>query len=295
MNISRFLSFWISLFPRNIVDILTNLAEVAIIAYIVYIILLWIKNTRAWQLLKGVVFIFAFTLAAAIFRFDAILWLLSKVATIAVTALIIIFQPELRRALEQLGRSNFILNAFSFSTKDKEEAYERDIDELVKASFELAMVKTGALIVLEKRESLQEFIKTGIKIDALISSQLLINIFEHNTPLHDGAVIIVGDRIDSATCYLPLSENTSISKALGTRHRAAIGISEVSDSVTIVVSEETGKVSITYQGRITTISSSKDLKNKLLNLLYSEYTNTYSNNKFNIWKLRSKNERKIYK
>ena len=116
MNISKFLSFWISLFPRNIVDILTNLAEIAIIAYIVYIILLWIKNTRAWQLLKGVVFIFAFTLAAAIFRFDAILWLLSKVATIAVTALIIIFQPELRRALEQLGRSNFILNAFSFST-----------------------------------------------------------------------------------------------------------------------------------------------------------------------------------
>ena len=140
MNISRFLSFWISLFPRNIVDILTNLAEIAIIAYIVYIILLWIKNTRAWQLLKGVVFIFAFTLAAAIFRFDAILWLLSKVATIAVTALIIIFQPELRRALEQLGRSNFILNAFSFSTKDKEDAYERDVDELVKASFELIYI-----------------------------------------------------------------------------------------------------------------------------------------------------------
>lgn len=292
MNIGRFLSFWTSLFPKNIVDILTNLSEIVIIAYIVYIILLWIKNTRAWQLLKGLVLILAFTLAAAIFRFDAILWILSKVATIAVTALIIIFQPELRRALEQLGRSNFILNAFSFATKDTEQSYEKSLDELLEAVFELALVKTGALIVLEKKESLQEFIKTGIKIDALISSQLLINIFEHNTPLHDGAVIIVGDRISSATCYLPLSENASISKALGTRHRAAIGISEVSDSVTIVVSEETGQVSVAYQGRIISIKNSNELKNKLVNLLYSDEKSSYSNTKFNIWKLRNKNERK---
>lgn len=292
MNIGRFLSFWTSLFPKNIVDILTNLSEIVIIAYIVYIILLWIKNTRAWQLLKGLVLILAFTLAAAILRFDAILWILSKVATIAVTALIIIFQPELRRALEQLGRSNFILNAFSFATKDTEQSYEKSLDELLEAVFELALVKTGALIVLEKKESLQEFIKTGIKIDALISSQLLINIFEHNTPLHDGAVIIVGDRISSATCYLPLSENASISKALGTRHRAAIGISEVSDSVTIVVSEETGQVSVAYQGRIISIKNSNELKNKLVNLLYSDETSSYSNTKFNIWKLRNKNERK---
>jgi TIGR00159 family protein len=293
VNIDRFLGSWSSLFPRNIVDILTNLIEVAIIAYIVYIILLWIKNTRAWQLLKGLVLIFAFTLAAAIFRFDAILWILSKIATIAVTALIIIFQPELRRALEQLGSRNFLLNAFPFSPKASAETHVKDMDELIKASFELAACKTGALIVIERDESLQEFIKTGIKIDAAISSQLLINIFEHNTPLHDGAVIIVNNRIDAATCYLPLSENSSISKALGTRHRAAIGISEVSDSVTIVVSEETGRVSVAYQGRIIKVSDSSELRNKLVNLVYTDDGVKTSGSRFGMWKMGNTNERKI--
>ncbi len=294
MNLKRFLLSWTSLFPKNILDILTNLIEIIIIAYIIYIILLWIKSTRAWQLLKGLVLILVFTLAAAIFRFDAILWILSKIATIAVTVLVIIFQPELRRALEQLGRSNFILNAFPFSNKDSEKEDEKYIDEIVKASFDLSLCKTGALIVIEKKESLQEFIKTGIKIDAIISSQLLINIFEHNTPLHDGAVIVVSNRIDSATCYLPLSENTSISKALGTRHRAAIGISEVSDSVTVVVSEETGRVSIAYQGKMMQIKNTKDLKNKLLNLLHSDeqYSDT---NRFAFWRMKIKNEREIDK
>lgn len=293
MDFSKYFASWGSLFPRSILDTLTNLIEIAIIAYIVYIVLLWIKNTRAWQLLKGLVLIFVFTLAAAVFRFDAILWILSKIATIAVTALVIIFQPELRRALEQLGSRNFLLNALPFNTKEQQGISSENIEELVRAAFDLSASKTGALMVVERNESLQEFIKTGITVDALISSQLLINIFEHNTPLHDGAVILVEDRIVAATCYLPLSDNTSISKALGTRHRAAIGISEISDSLTIVVSEETGGVSLAYQGRIVRINDVSELRSKLLNLIGREDSAKSSADKFNVWKPRLKNERKV--
>lgn len=286
MNISKYFSSFASLLPRNIGDTLSNLIEIIIIAYIVYIILLWIKSTKAWQLLKGIFIILTFTLLASIFHFDAIIWLLGKVATIAVTTLIIIFQPELRRALEQLGRKNLLLNIFK---KDASLLYEDKIEEIVKASFDLSYTKTGALIVIERNESLQEFISTGIRIDAIINSELLVNIFEHNTPLHDGAVIIRGDRIEAATCYLPLSENTSISKSFGTRHRAALGISEVSDSITVVVSEETAKVSLAYQGRIIRVLDYVELKNKLINLLGSKNSNNKFY-KFNIWNKRKENE-----
>ncbi|MCC8017600.1 MAG: diadenylate cyclase CdaA, partial [Lachnospiraceae bacterium] len=164
----------------------------------------------------------------------------------------IIFQPELRNALESLGKRNFLgrLFNFDFSRDSSMRFSERTISEIAKASYEMGKAKTGALIVIERRERLNEYIRTGISLDSLISSQLLINIFEHNTPLHDGAVIVREDRIVSATCYLPLSDNLDLSKDLGTRHRAALGISEASDSITVVVSEETGSVSLAIEGTL---------------------------------------------
>ena len=166
----------------------------------------------------------------------------------------IIFQPELRKALENLGGKNVLGKLFDFGKVEENKFSDHTIDELIKACYAMGKVKTGALIVIEDEILLNEYVRTGIDIDAIISSQLLINIFEKNTPLHDGAVIVRGDRVVSATCYLPLSDSMTLSKDLGTRHRAAVGISEVSDSLTIVVSEETGKVSIAMRGQITGMS-----------------------------------------
>ena len=239
-----------------------NVIEILIIAYIVYEIMAWITKTRAWTLLKGLLIIVGFTIASYLLHFDVILWIMGRIATIAVTALIIIFAPELRKALEQLGNKN-IMNIFAFDSKSSEDGMsERTVDELINAAFTMSKPKTGALIVIERNENLAYIEKTGILINGIVSSQLLINIFEHNTPLHDGAVLIV-----SATCYLPLSENMRISKDLGTRHRAAIGISEVSDSVTIVVSEETGRVSVAIGGNLIKVNDGEELKKELSVLL----------------------------
>ena len=244
-----------------------NVIEILIIAYIVYEIMAWISKTRAWTLLKGLLIIVGFTIASYLLHFDVILWIMGRIATIAVTALIIIFAPELRKALEQLGNKN-IMNIFAFDSKSGEDGMsERTVDELINAAFTMSKPKTGALIVIERNENLAYIEKTGIFINGIVSSQLLINIFEHNTPLHDGAVLIRGNTIVSATCYLPLSENMRISKDLGTRHRAAIGISEVSDSVTIVVSEETGRVSVAIGGNLIKVNDGEELKKELSVLL----------------------------
>ena len=249
---------WISFVPKITFK---NLIEIAIIAILVYEMLIWIKNTRAWTLLKGIIFILAFFLAAAILELDTILWLLEKTSYIAVTAIIVIFQPELRKALEQIGSQNVLTTLFSTDdTKKNEDFSEKTIAELVRACFEMGKVKTGALIVIERGTPLGEIERTGIEVDGIVTSQLLINIFEHNTPLHDGAVVIRGNRVVAATCYLPLSDNTSISKDLGTRHRAAVGVSEVTDSLTIVVSEETGRVSLAERGSLRRINSPEELK-----------------------------------
>ena len=211
----------------------------------------------------------------------------------ATTALIIIFQPELRKALEELGSQNLISGILSFDDrKINSEFTERTVNEIVKATFEMAKVKTGALMVIERDVSLREIERTGIEINGLISSQLLINIFEHNTPLHDGAVVLSGNRVIAATCYLPLSDNMGISKDLGTRHRAAVGISEVSDSLTVVVSEETGRVSVAESGMLTKVSDSEDLK-KVLSVMVGR--GETANKRFKIWKGRSSNERKTGK
>ena len=278
---------WMWFLPRIS---LSNLVEIIIITIVIYEVLLWIMNTRAWTLLKGLAVILAFTLFAAVFQLRTILWILERTATIAATALLVIFQPELRKALEPLGSQKIITNILSFDDgKENNEFSERTVNEIVRATFEMAKVKTGALMVIEQNDSLKEIERTGIQINGLISSQLLINIFEHNTPLHDGAVVLRGNRVTAATCYLPLSDNMSISKDLGTRHRAAVGISETSDSLTIVVSEETGRVSVAQGGKLMRISDGEALRSVLSKRKDKEET---SGSKFKLWKGRLKHERK---
>ena len=244
---------------------MTDVVEILIITFLFYYMLVWIKNTRAWVLLKGIMVILLFVLVAAVFQMNTIIWIAKNTLSVAITAIVIIFQPEIRKALENLGQKNFLTSFFTFDLSKGEIAKftDKTINELVKACYEMGKVKTGALIVIEDEIVLSEYERTGIAVDGILTSQLLINIFEKNTPLHDGAVIVRGDRVVSATCYLPLTDSLSISKDLGTRHRAAVGISEVSDSLTIVVSEETGKVSIAMGGELYRNVDAEFLKNKL--------------------------------
>ena len=244
---------------------MTDVVEILIITFLFYYMLVWIKNTRAWVLLKGIMVILLFVLVAAVFQMNTIIWIAKNTLSVAITAIVIIFQPEIRKALENLGQKNFLTSffAFDFSKGEIAKFTDKTINELVKACYEMGKVKTGALIVIEDEIVLSEYERTGIAVDGILTSQLLINIFEKNTPLHDGAVIVRGDRVVSATCYLPLTDSLSISKDLGTRHRAAVGISEVSDSLTIVVSEETGKVSIAMGGELYRNVDAEFLKNKL--------------------------------
>lgn len=230
----------------------TDVVEILIISFLLYHIFLWIRTTRAWPLMRGLFVILGFVAVAALFGMTTILWIVEKLFTVAVTALVVVFQPELRRALEQLGRKNVLSSILKFegSRVSGELFSDNTIEEIIKASYAMGRAKTGALIVIENRDSLTDYEKTGIRIDSVLSSPLLINIFEHNTPLHDGAVIVRENRIVSATCYLPLSDNMELSKDLGTRHRAGVGISEVSDSMTVIVSEETGRVSIAQDGKL---------------------------------------------
>ena len=234
----------------NISISIIDIIEILIISVLFYHVLVWIKNTRAWNLFKGIIVILIFVLVAAFFQMNTILWLAKNTLDIGLLAVVVIFQPELRHALENLGGKKFFGNLFTIGRSEEVKFSDKTIDELVKACFAMGKGKTGALIVIEDSIRLDEYIRTGIDVDGLLTSQLLINIFEKNTPLHDGAVVVRGDRVVSATCYLPLSDSLRLSKDLGTRHRAAVGISEVSDSLTIVVSEETGKVSVAMKGDI---------------------------------------------
>ena len=281
--------YWLSIPQMSITDIL----DILIVSVLIYEIARWIKNTRAWTLLKGIMLLVFVAMAAYVFQLHTISWLINNTMGVGVTAAIIVFQPELRNALEQLGRKNPIVNLFSSDeSRDEKIGYtDRTIQEIVRATIEMSKVKTGALIVLEREGPLGEYERTGIPVDAKMSSQLLINIFEHNTPLHDGAVIVRSNRIVSATCYLPLSDSLEIGKELGTRHRAAVGISEVSDSVTIVVSEETGGISIAQGGRIYRGLTPQQLRDRLA-VVKSDYSD---GRKFRLWKGLNRNERKIRK
>lgn len=242
----------------------TDIIEIVIIAFVLYNVMVWIKNTKAWVLLRGIIVVAIFAMIAYLLNLKTILWIAGKTISVGIIALVIIFQPELRRALEQLGKQNFIATLFDSSSSERRERFTtKTMNELIKAAFEMSKNKTGALIVIEQNVALGDYERTGIPIDAVVSSQLLVNIFEHNTPLHDGAVIMRNNRIVAATCYLPLSDSLEINKELGTRHRAGIGISEVSDSMTIIVSEETGDVSVAVGGELFRGLDADNLRKKL--------------------------------
>lgn len=277
---------WIAFVPKMIT--FTNIIEILLLSYLIYKILCWVQNTRAWTLLKGGVIILVFYLLASFLRFTTITWIINRMGLIAVLAVLIIFQPELRKALEQLGSKNILTGLFLEEVRGPEGYTEKTVNEIVRAAYEMGKVKTGALIVIERDVSLQEIEHTGIEIDGIVTSQLLINIFEHNTPLHDGAVVIRGNRITAATCYLPLTDSLTISKDLGTRHRAALGISESTDSMTVVVSEETGRVSLAQGGVLQRISDPEVLRTALT----VENGEEVTTGRFKIWKGRNKNERK---
>ena len=267
-----------------------DVAEILIIAVLLYYTLVWMKTTRAWILLKGLIVILVFLLLAYFFRMTTILWMAQNVLGFAVTELIVGLQPELRKALEELGKKNIISSVLPFDNSHRvnEEFSEKTINEITKACVEMGKVRTGALIVIEQKVSLRDYERTGIDVDGIVTSQLLINIFEHNTPLHDGAVIIQGNRVVSATCYLPLSDNLGLSKELGTRHRAGVGISEITDSLTIIVSEETGKISVAYEGELERnldADSLRDRMHKILNNPVEEHKN------LRIWKGRSRDKK----
>lgn len=272
---------------------ITDVIEIIILAVIIYELLVWFKNTRAWSLIKGLILVVLCVIVAYFCGFTTILWIANKVFSVAIIAFVVIFQPELRRALEQIGTNH----VFPFLGKgdglEKNRLREEVIDQLVRACAELGKAKTGALIVIEKNILLNDFIATGIEVDGVITAELLINIFEHNTPLHDGAVIIRQNRIVAATCYLPISDNMEISKELGTRHRAGLGISEVSDALTIIVSEETGKVSLTKDGGLRHGVDAGALRGALTELMEKEEEEKVR--KFALKKGRRKHEEKIDK
>ncbi len=267
-----------------------DIIEISMIAFVIYQIIKWVKGTRVWMLVKGIAVLFAIAILAMIFQLNTILWIFANTISVGITALLIVFQPELRKALEQLGRKNLFASINIFEEqRDRAEKLTIDIiEELLKAINEMSKAKTGALIVIEQDIKLDEYERTGILIDALVSKQMLVNIFEHNTPLHDGAVIIRHNRIVAATCYLPLSENMTLSKELGTRHRAAVGLTEVTDSIIIVVSEETGYISMALGGNLIRNVDTDYLKNKLVYV----QKKIVDVNKFKIWKGRHKNDKK---
>ena len=267
-----------------------DVVEIFLISFFVYQFMVWIKFTRAYSLLKGILVVMAFIFLAYIFKMNTILWIFRNLASVMLIGVVIIFQPELRKVLEQLGKKNIMSAILPFdNSKDVTERFtDKTRNELIKACFDMGEAKTGALIVIEQDIRLTEYERTGITVDAVLTSQLLINIFEHNTPLHDGAVIVRGNRVASATCYLPLSDNLGLSKELGTRHRAGVGISEVTDSLTVIVSEETGKISVAYEGKLERnldAETLRDRMHKILNNTGEEHKN------LRIWKGRSREKK----
>ncbi len=258
-NIVSYFHKYLSLTSFTVIDAI----EIVIIAVLFYYIMIWFKKTRAWALFKGIIIILIIILLAAIFSFNTILWIASRTLSVGIIGLFIIFQPELRRALEQIGQRKIFKGLFSSGRKNIRFS-DHTLDEVLRATTNLSRNKTGALICIETGIGLREYENSGIELDAAVSSQLLENIFEDKTPLHDGAVIIRNDRVVAATCYLPLSSNYSLNKKYGTRHRAALGLSEVCDAFIIIVSEETGEIAIALGGKLYEEVEVVELKNKLL-------------------------------
>jgi len=246
---------------------LNDILDIIIVAFIFYKILEFIKETRAQQLIKGLLVLVVAFFLSDLFNLYALNWLLRGTMTVGAIALVVVFQPELRRALEYVGRSKIVKAPFGQLDKEKAKAIT---DEFVKAVSACSSTKTGALIILERETSLTEIAETGTEINADISAQLLQNIFYEGAPLHDGAVIIRGDQIYAASCVLPLTDNKDLNKSLGTRHRAGIGITEHSDAIALIVSEETGIISMAVNGKLTRFLDAKKVEKTLLNLYLSE-------------------------
>lgn len=244
-----------------------DLIDIAIVAYVSYKAIMLIKGTRAVQLIKGLAVLIISTKASEWLELYTINWLLRNTMTVGVIALLVVFQPELRRALEQLGRGRlFVTPFFSFS----EEEVNKMISELARAVQSFASNKVGALIVIERKTGLNDVMETGLEIGGKLTTELLLNIFIPNTPLHDGAVLIRNDKIMAAGCFLPLTENPNLSKELGTRHRAALGITEQSDAVSIIVSEETGVISVAVEGKLTRYLDVMTFKEMIKSLIYTK-------------------------
>ena len=254
----------------------SDIVEIIVIAVLIYYIILWFKKSRAWILLRGILVLVLFMFVASVFHLTTLLWIIDKTLSAGIIALVIIFQPELRRALEELGKKNVLFNVFKLgNTLENERFSDKSVEEITRATLEMAKAKTGALMVITQEHDLGQYIETGIRLDAKI------------TPLHDGAVIIEGDEIVAATCYIPLSDSTSLSKELGTRHRAGLGLSELTDSIIIIVSEETGSISIAKDGKLIRYADAAILKNELTKAQAKDEVKT----KKKIWKGRNRNEK----
>lgn len=247
-------------------DIVRSLIDIGIVSYVFYRLLGLIRGTRAEQLLKGLVLLLVFTVIASYLRLDMVNWLVEKLWILFAIILPIVFQPEIRRFLEQLGRGSFFTSHRRLSLIEE---YENIITEVSEAARILSHNRVGALIVLTRETGIAEYLESGVKMDALVSSGLLVNIFVPNTPLHDGAVVITEGRIDRAACFLPLSDNPALDREIGTRHRAALGITEVSDALVVIVSEETGTISVSREGQLQRYLDEDSLKELLRQELLS--------------------------
>ena len=239
---------YIKSLQTNPFELITLIIDVTLVALLLYIFFRLVKGSRAWQLIKGIALLVLATWLSGLFNLKILNWILTGIMNVGVIAILVIFQPELRRGLEQLGTNKF--TQFFGIDKDLSTKTKEDIYKIVIAATELSKAKTGALIVIERDIKIQDIINTGIPMDADVSPQLLVNIFEPKTPLHDGAVVISGNKIAAAACVLPLADDKDIARELGTRHRAGVGISKESDSIVVIVSEETGKISIAKDGTL---------------------------------------------
>lgn len=262
---------------------LSDIIDIILVAVLIYIVMVWIKETRAWSLFKGMVVIVAISILSYKLNLYTISWIIEKTLSVGIIALIVLFQPEFRKGLEQIGKGNVLTNIFNNDNELKLSA--KTIEEIITAAKKMSQARTGALILIEQDVPVGDLEQTGIAIDGLVTSQLLINIFENKTPLHDGAVIVRNNRVAAATCILPLTQ-TEIGLDLGTRHRAAVGASEVSDAYVLVVSEETGAISIAYSGKLHR-SLTEDKIRKMLN-----HTPKTAARKIALWKGRRNDEQK---
>ena len=269
-------------FTSNPFNIITTILDFVIVIFFIYLFkntkIIFTKNTRAWQLLKGIVALIVITLISGFLKLNIVNFVLTSIMSYGFIMLIIIFQPELRRALEQLGTTRKFRRWFGINDQDLNAKKKENIYKIAIAAVELAKQKKGALIVIEREIRIQDIIATGIIMNSEISPQLLVNIFEPNTPLHDGAVIISENKIAASSCMLPLADDKDIARELGTRHRAAIGISKESDAIVVVVSEETGKISIAKDGTLIADVREDVLKKILIKNLINEHNYINKNN-----------------